>query len=387
MLNKNFRLHRSPDSDNSGGQGENVQIDLDALSRPDGASAIPGESGTGDFDTSTLRNIDQDMDNQMGNVYNSNDSYDDNGNEQNSNQQNHQQQSQEKETYDPSLDTKFHQNFINKLYDKYGDDFELPEGTNAENFYDKIEEAIANVHAPRLHPDVIKMQNAVDAGVDPREYISRMTDTSRIESMDADSLVRISLQQNFGKSEKRPNGWDESKIEDTIKKMDNSGLLEIEAEKIRTKYVEEKEGLADRLAGEAQQRRQHEYTQMSQARETQIKDTLGSFQKMNDVFGIQLSQSEKADFSENFRYLVTPDEKTGVAPMVEMLQSNENLAKVAYLLSKGDSKVRQALTNAKEGGKRSFLDKLDPEPRVAKKSGTAQGSEIDLDALAAPERV
>ena len=68
MLNKNFRLHRSPDSDNSGGQGENVQIDLDALSRPDGASAIPGESGTGDFDTSTLRNIDQDMDNQMGNV-------------------------------------------------------------------------------------------------------------------------------------------------------------------------------------------------------------------------------------------------------------------------------------------------------------------------------
>jgi hypothetical protein len=373
------RLQKDPGQDMDSGAAQSTTVDLDALSRPEGAPALPGEGGE-PIDTSSLPNLDNKMDKELGNVDNTDHTVD---KPEGSNQPEGSQQS----VVDKTISTDFHSGIIAKMKAKYGEDFELPKDTNADNFYDKVEEAIEYMKAPQLHPEVIKMQKAIDAGVDANEYIQKMTDTTSVTNMNANDLVKLSLKQNFGKTEKRPNGWDDAKIDETIKKMDNSGLLEIEAEKIRTKYVEEKEQLAERMSTEARLAQQEQMNQMHTERESQIKNTLGEFSKMNDVLGIQLSQSDKSEFAENFRYLVTPDQKTGVAPLVEMLQSNENLAKVAYLLSKGDTKVREALSKAKEGGKKSFLDKLDPEPRVAKKSGVQNTNEIDLDALAAPERV
>jgi hypothetical protein len=377
---RKLRIQRDPEANNSGGSDTPIAVDLDALSRPEGAVAMPGEGEQ--IDITSLPNLDNKLDKEMGNTENAPDPIVDNANK-----AAEPDPSKQTPQVDQSINTKFHTDILTKMKAKYGEDFELPKDTNADNFYEKIEDAIAYINQPNLHPEVIKMQKAIDAGVDPEAYIKKMTDTSSVTTMEADALVRLSLKQNFGKTEKRPNGWDDAKIDETIKKMDNSGLLEIEAEKIRTKYVEEKEQLAEKMTTEAKLAQQEQMNQMHQEREGQIKETLGEFTKMNDVLGIQLSQSDKAEFAENFRYLVTPDQKTGVAPLVEMLQSNENLAKVAYLLSKGDSKVREALSVAKESGKKSFKDKLDPEPRVAKKSGTHNASEIDLDALAAPERV
>ena len=102
---------------------------------------------------------------------------------------------------------------------------------------------------------------------------------------------------------------------------------------------------------------------------------------MKDVYGIPVSKAELAEFKEDFKYLVTPNEK-GMAPITEFLQSNENLVKFAYFLKKGDAKIREALTKAKENAKQSIIDKLDDEPKLPKKIANSRSEgAIDLDAL------
>ena len=122
-------------------------------------------------------------------------------------------------------------------------------------------------------------------------------------------------------------------------------------------------------------------------RDEQINIALDTLNGMDEVYGLPISKAEKAEFSDYFKTVVTPDE-SGVAPMFQMLQSNENLVKVAAMMWKGDDKVRSAITNAKENGKNAFKDKLEKDPKLGYNSGSpVDSTKIDLEALSAPERL
>lgn len=272
---------------------------------------------------------------------------------------------------------------IKKKYEDFG--VEMPNDITEENFVDKIDELYAsNVNRPELHPEVQKFQEAVSKGVNPDEYLKALRGINEVLEMPAEQLVRTSLKQNFGKSEKRPNGWDDEKIETTIKKMESSGFLEIEAEKIRTSYETSKQNASQEMIRQAEARRNEQMQHMNAARDNSIKSSLDYFNKLENINGIPVSQSEKLEFSDQFRYLVTPDEKKGISPLLEMLQSDETLVKVAYFLSKGDAKIKEHITRSKETAKNDFLGKLDPEPKTTQSRSGMPTTEVDLNALAAP---
>lgn len=275
---------------------------------------------------------------------------------------------------------------VRSMENKYGERFQLGNDLTSENFFERLEEAMYNakVEQTQLHPEVEKFNRAVSSGVDPNEYIRNYNQSLQVESMDPQDLVRLSLKQSFGKSEQRPNGWDDAKIDSTIKKMDSSGILEIEAEKIKTTYQYERETLSENMSNQRKAFESNEAVRINGERETQINESLAYFNKLNDISGLPLTQSEKESFIVDFKHMITPDPNTGMAPLMESLQSNENLVKVAWLLSKSDSKIREALTLAKENAKNSVYNKLDPEPRLPKRSGPARADEINLDALAEP---
>lgn len=276
-----------------------------------------------------------------------------------------------------------YRDLIKKKYEDFG--AEMPDDITEENFIDKIDELYAsNVNRPKLHPEVEKFNEAVSKGVNPDEYIKTLQGINQVLEMPAEQLVRLSLKSNYGKSENRPAGWDDDKIESTIKKMEASGLLDVEAEKIKVSYQNEKQTAAQRMTEQAQARRNEQITQMNTLRDQSIKSSIEYFNKLDNINGIPVSQSDKHEFTEQFRYLVTPDENKGLSPLLEMLQSDETLVKVAYFLSKGDAKIKEQLTRAKESSKNDFLNKLDPEPKITQKRSGMQSTEVDFDALAAP---
>lgn len=298
-------------------------------------------------------------------------------------QQNLQQQTTQASSQQNDIFQSKYLDIIKKKYEDFG--LEMPDDVNEDNFVDKIDELYAShISKPQLHPEVEKFQEAVSKGVNPDEYLKTLRGINEVLEMPAEQLVRTSLKQNFGKSDKRPNGWDDEKIENTIKKMESSGFLEIEAEKIRTSYEMNKQNASQEMIRQAEIRRNEQMQQMAAIRDNSIKSSLEYFNKLDNINGIPVSQSEKSEFSEQFRYLVTPDEKKGISPLLEMLQSDETLVKVAYFLSKGDAKIKEQITRSKEYAKNDFLNKLDPEPKITQSRGGMPTTEVDLEALAAP---
>jgi len=265
-------------------------------------------------------------------------------------------------------------------YEKSGR--QLPEDLSEDNLLDRASELYAQ---PRqLHPEVDKFNKAIENGVDPEQYFKTMQGIMEVESMESHALVELSLRQNFGKSEQRPNGWDDAKIKSTLDKMENAGFLDIEAEKIKTTYSEQKQQVADNLIRENNIRQNENISRNNVERENGIKQTLQYLDKIDNIGGLPISQSDKAEFANEFRYLVTPDEKTGTSPLLDMLQSDETLLKVALFLRQGETKVKEHLTRAKEGVKKDFFSRLDPEPRMPNRGNSTPSSEIDFDALSAP---
>ena len=66
-------------------------------------------------------------------------------------------------------------------------------------------------------------------------------------------------------------------------------------------------------------------------------------------------------FNPKFINMVTPDE-SGVAPIHKMLQSNEILYKIAYLLDKGEPTIRDMMSKVKTEAKNEVLEKLNLKP-------------------------
>jgi hypothetical protein len=266
------------------------------------------------------------------------------------------------------------------------EEFKIPEGLTEENYDEKYNELLWE-HTERegeeskLHPELKKINDLIQKGVDYKEALGAYERMNNLESLSDKELVALSLKQQFGKTEQKPDGWDEDKINERIAKMDNSGYLEIEAQRLRDNIKFEKENINARYEQSIKEQRKQEFQKLESARTEQINKSLEYLSGIKDVYGLPVSKAEINEFKDDFKYLVTPNEK-GISPMAELLQSNENLVKIAYFLRKGDDKLRTALTKAKEDAKKSIIDKLDDEPKVVKKVAPyLNEAAIDLEKL------
>jgi len=374
-------------TDPAGQQGSN--IDMDALSTPEGANiedykAVNGSSNGQETPSvpSGLPNLDKEIDKALaaagstnGRATESHSVADQSGN-----------QSSSQNTSDIPY---FHKPFTH-LAKKLGiqdNEFKLPDGLSEDNYVDKLTEFIyenTEFDTPQLHPEVERINKALSEGVAFDEVIKHYSQVNDVINLDSKELVKSHLKSTMGKSEARPNGWDDDKIESTITKMDNSGLLDIEAERIRDGIRISRQGYLEQAAQQRASDNQKRNHELAGVREQQISKSVEYLNTLDNIYGVPVSKAEVQEFKDDFRALTTPDE-TGMAPLVQLLQSNENLVKIAYMLTRGDDSIRKALHSAKEGVKKSFLEKLDPEPRLPKRTGTVDPGKIDLDALAEPE--
>ena len=285
----------------------------------------------------------------------------------------------------------FHKPFkaLQKRLGLTDEEFKIPEGLTEENYDEKYNELVienTDFEGNELHPEVKKINDLIKSGMPEKEAIATYQKMNDLISLTDKEIMTLSLKQQFGKTEEKKDGWDDAKIEERVNKMDASGVLEIEAEKIRTGLKQEKENINTRYAEKNKEVIAKRNAEITEKRNTEITKSLEYLKGIKDVYGLPVGKAELQQFENDFKLLVTPNEK-GIAPLNEYLQSNENLVKIAYLILNGDSKVKTALTKAKEDAKKSIIDKLDDKPNLPQKASRSQNEgAIDLEKLVAAER-
>jgi len=262
------------------------------------------------------------------------------------------------------------------------EDFEIPGDLSEENYMDYLKDALSvpTDNTSEIHPDLMKIQNALNEGASLTNILSEIQNGIDVINLSDEALLKQTYNDRY-------NNWDEKKVDAVVEKLKNAGTMELEAERERGRIRNEQEAHLNSLDETAKAERSRTIEAENVERSNQIQDALQTFDKMDNIYGLPLSKADKADFKEYFHELVTPDD-SGVAPMFQMLQSNENLVKIAAMIWKGDDKVRSAITSAKESGKESFISKLDKDPKFKSGyGGPHDPTKVDLDALSAPERL
>jgi hypothetical protein len=206
-------------------------------------------------------------------------------------------------------------------------DFKMPEGLTKENYFEKLTDAIyenTDFGDQQFHPELAKINDLINKGIPFEKAISEYSKFNDINNLQPKELVELSLKQNYGKSESNPNGWDDEKIKTTLEKMEQSGYLDIEAEKIKSNHNSQQKTIAENLSKQHLDQVNKDKEKVNAVRQEQVQKSLDYLNTLTDVYGVPLSKQEINEFKDDFKYLTSPDE-TGVAPLVKLLQSNENL--------------------------------------------------------------
>lgn len=261
--------------------------------------------------------------------------------------------------------------------------YELEEGLddflkdmNEQNADDKVVDFISrNIDydgylEKRIHPDLLKLQKQIDEGKPWSEVSSTVAQQASFMN-DNERVVAAVLKNEYN--------FDDAKITSHIAAYKEKGLLDLEADKARSIIDNAQKQYQARESQIAETRRvQHQQTIQREADEA-----INFFNKQENVSGIPISKADKDEFATYFKKIATPD-ANGKIPIAEYLQSNENLAKVAFLIMKGDVKFKSQLTNAKESTKKALEDKLYAEPSLRSPSSDYRTpKEIALDNFAA----
>lgn len=274
------------------------------------------------------------------------------------------------------------------LKERLGEGYEIPKDVTEENYFDVLADSInqnSEYEFPENTHPVVKqfMEYVKNPEANPEEFIRSYRNYDDILKQDNRELYKTHLTNKFGKTEQNPNGWDEKKIDETITKLDNSGQLDIQAEELKEQIKREMQEIPQRLTEREQAITQARSEEMSKLRETEINNTLKLFDTMKELDGVPIGEADKKEYISTFQTMVTPDEK-GVAPIVHLLRSNDALLRFVIREMRGNEVFRNALQEAKEATKARIESKLDPEPRLTKKT-TSQPAGVNLDLLAMPD--
>lgn len=264
----------------------------------------------------------------------------------------------------PDADADYRKDLQARLSARYGENVKVPEGLTR----DQELEFIERLAYSRLHPEAVAMNQALVAGKKPEEYLKELSFfDDRIRMDDAD-LIKAVYRDQWGKSEKRPDGWDDEKIAATVQKMDDNGTLAIEAEKARDAYRESKskrQEQAERFAAGskapdfADPKVLEAYGKNIEAgMRSVLKETNGS------LFGLDFGKPENQDrLVAKVQHLLKPDPKTGQTQWdLSMSKNNEFLKAVVLYDMYQTGALERALASKSAETKRRILEGLDDKP-------------------------
>ncbi len=274
-----------------------------------------------------------------------------------------------------------------KIKEKFTD-FELPADVKPETYADALLQFVeAKTQKQELNPVLEQINAQIARGIPVEEAINKYQETNNFLSMSPEQRMFVHMKNELGKTEDNPNGLDDEAIRDRVKRLNDVGMLELQDKQIRDSYqsrMTEKQQAAERIAYE-------QYMAQFQAEEKQRMDiadlSLQNFKKLDNIAGIPLTQSDKQEFDDTFKFITKRNPNDGLSILDALLQSNDFLMKSVYLGLKAEPKFRAAITEAKEGVKKTFIDKLDKQPDLGRGQNLSGiPNSIDYDALATPEQ-
>lgn len=204
----------------------------------------------------------------------------------------------------------------------------LPDDVNEDNIAEKLMEMGRNT----LHPEALRLQQAIESGVSPESYYKSYSRFDEALALDDKELVRRSIVSRYGRSDDRPDGWDESKINARLDRMDEIDI-EDQAFSIR-------ENIKSQKAQRDQQLAEGPRSTLPDPASPEFKKTFdegfdhvfNEVMKDGDVYGVKFNTPDKQKaFAKRIKDVLYPDAKTRQNKFVEALQDPKESLRIAML--------------------------------------------------------
>ena len=236
----------------------------------------------------------------------------------------------------------------------------LPEGDDAKTVF----QALRSNLTPQLHPEALRIQNALSSGKTLEQYYEERAAPQRMLAMSNEDLVREHMMQTMGKTDANPNGvLSPEEINESVQAMKSSGNLAIEAGRLKMAIQQDIQKRATEDAQQAQGARPDlKDPQVLQKMHTIVQTQATALLKDDQFFGISASTADgKAAIQERAKALFTPNDQ-GVTPFHEMVNTKPvKMALALDLLESGgfDARVRQERKEVSDSWKK-FLGQVPP---------------------------
>lgn len=276
-----------------------------------------------------------------------------------------------------------------RLTTKFGADFKLPEAVNKDNFDDYL----IGLGRATLHPEAARLQSAIEKGLKPEDYYAQRGHLDAQLKLDDKTLVHQHYKGKYGKSDARPQGLEDAKIDELVQRKEERGDLMLEAIELREVLQKQKEEQAQKELDWSQGRSEDKIPDFAdpvvrkQFRADLEQEANAVLVDNGKALGIDLSKPEvKAKYMEHLEGLFVPD-KTGASITVQRIRANGGMLKVGILLDmleSGalDARVQQQANSVHE----MYIKELSLRPPTSSGQAPAREGEIDINRASRPSQ-
>jgi len=258
----------------------------------------------------------------------------------------------------------------------------LPDDTTEENVAIRLME----MGRKELHPEALRLQKAIEDGIDPRAYYASYSQYDQALALPDAELVKRSLTATRGKSDERPDGWDDAKIADKVARMDPD-TLEERALEIKT-HIRAQKAQRDQQLSEASSHNagpDPASPEFKKIFDEGFNDSFNEVMKDGDFYGMKFVTPEKQKaVAARLHKMLMPDATTRQNKFVQALQDPKEAMKIALLYDMAQSgALRLGAAKSQAAARRSLGAMLDK--RTSTGTGPKGGEKNDFAVFSQPE--
>lgn len=232
------------------------------------------------------------------------------------------------------------------------------------------------------------LENEGKEGFDIAEFANSIT-VKDVSKIPADEVISTYMYETYGKydAENNPDGITDEDIKQELDKMTKIERKELER-KAREFIAENKGKSLNEYASKLDALQKQQFQNIIESQKKNAERIVNGSSKVNEVFGITMTDDEKKAFNEVFPSMIIPREDTGMAPLLEMIYSldDEGLYKLTYALWATEDKFKKYISTIKSGTKKKIMEMLNT-PKSRSANGTNEKlDEVDVSKLKIPER-
>lgn len=216
--------------------------------------------------------------------------------------------------------------------------------------------------------EIEQLNDFVKNGGDLKKFYGEMY-SSEVD-LDHIDMESISDQRKVVKENLKNRGYSDKEIDRKIKRYEDSGVLQEEAEDSIDPIKEYREARKKELL--VTQQKQAE--DIRKRNEKLVTDVQSVIKEMKDVRGISISEKEKKDL---FNYILVPDSDGRTKFQKDTMGNAKNIVEAAFFAMKGDALIERAQSKGATNTAKTLKDKLSQKGNRVKKTGTRDSGSQD----------